>query len=150
MSYVVINAITVPAGQSDELARRFASRAGMVEQSDGFEQFDLLRPADGRDQWLVITRWRDEEAFQAWMASASFGQAHGRGATAEATAGGESGAPTGAAGHPAGGHPGASAGHPGSAHGGGHPGGNEGGPPPVATANEIWAFSVEQHSQAPA
>jgi len=145
MSYVVINAITVPAGQSDELARRFASRAGMVEQSDGFEQFDLLRPADGRDQWLVITRWRDEEAFQAWMTSASFGQAHGGGATAGATAGG--GSPAGAAGHP-----GSAAGHPASAPGGGHPGGQpgggEGGPPPVATANEIWAFSVEQHSQA--
>ena len=77
MSYVVINAITVPVDQADELADRFAGRAGMVEKAEGFEQFDLLRPADGRDQWLVVTRWRDEAAFQAWMGSAAFGQGHG-------------------------------------------------------------------------
>jgi heme-degrading monooxygenase HmoA len=77
VSYVVINAITVPAERADELAARFAGRAGMVEQSDGFEQFDLLRPADGREQWLVVTRWRDEAAFKAWMESAAFGKGHG-------------------------------------------------------------------------
>jgi heme oxygenase (mycobilin-producing) len=79
MSYVVINAITVPAAQSDELAKRFAGRAGMVEQADGFERFELLRPADGNERWLVMTTWRDEASFQGWMSSQSFGQAHGSG-----------------------------------------------------------------------
>jgi heme-degrading monooxygenase HmoA len=77
MSYVVINAITVPADQSDELARRFAGRAGMVDKADGFERFELLRPADGRDRWLVMTTWRDESSFQGWMSSQAFGRAHG-------------------------------------------------------------------------
>ena len=76
MSYVVINAITVPTAHADELAARFAGRAGMVESADGFEHFELLRPADGREQWLVVTTWRDQAAFEAWRASASFGQAH--------------------------------------------------------------------------
>ena len=79
MSHVVINAITVPTERADELAGRFAGRAGMVEKADGFEQFDLLRPADGREQWLVVTRWRDEAAFQAWVSSSAFGQGHGQG-----------------------------------------------------------------------
>jgi heme-degrading monooxygenase HmoA len=77
MSYVVINAITVPPGQDDELARRFAGRAGMVEKAEGFERFELLRPADGRDQWLVMTTWGDEAAFKQWMSSQAFGRAHG-------------------------------------------------------------------------
>jgi heme oxygenase (mycobilin-producing) len=80
MSYVVINAITVPAAHADELAARFAGRAGMVDKADGFERFELLRPADGRDRWLVVTTWRDEASFQAWMGSQAFGTAHGAGA----------------------------------------------------------------------
>ncbi len=59
-----INAITVRPGSGDELARRFAARAGAVDDADGFEGFELLRPTDERDVWLVVTRWRDEEAFR--------------------------------------------------------------------------------------
>ncbi|MFF5444840.1 antibiotic biosynthesis monooxygenase family protein [Streptomyces sp. NPDC012888] len=67
MSIVKINALTVPAEQREVLEQRFASRAGAVENSDGFEWFELLRPLEGTDQYLVYTRWRDEAAFQAWM-----------------------------------------------------------------------------------
>ncbi|MFF7297919.1 antibiotic biosynthesis monooxygenase [Streptomyces sp. NPDC008265] len=66
-SVVKINALTVPAEQREVLERRFASRAGAVESSDGFEWFELLRPVEGTDQYLVYTRWRSEEDFQAWM-----------------------------------------------------------------------------------
>ncbi|MCB5181001.1 antibiotic biosynthesis monooxygenase family protein [Streptomyces antimicrobicus] len=67
MSIVKINVLTVPAEQREVLEQRFASRAGAVEGSDGFEWFELLRPTEGTDQYLVYTRWRDEAAFQAWM-----------------------------------------------------------------------------------
>ncbi|MGW6981887.1 antibiotic biosynthesis monooxygenase family protein [Streptomyces sp. NPDC054932] len=67
MSIVKINALTVPAEQREVLERRFASRAGAVESSDGFEWFELLRPVEGTDQYLVYTRWRSEQDFQAWM-----------------------------------------------------------------------------------
>ncbi|MCI0385124.1 antibiotic biosynthesis monooxygenase [Streptomyces sp. CNQ085] len=67
MSIVKINVLTVPDEQREELERRFASRAGAVESSDGFEWFELLRPVEGTDRYLVYTRWRDEAAFQAWM-----------------------------------------------------------------------------------
>ncbi|MFF8998255.1 antibiotic biosynthesis monooxygenase family protein [Streptomyces achromogenes] len=67
MSVVKINVLTVPAEQREVLEKRFASRAHAVENSDGFEWFELLRPVEGTDQYLVYTRWRDEESFQAWM-----------------------------------------------------------------------------------
>jgi heme-degrading monooxygenase HmoA len=76
MTVIKINAITVPADSGDELARRFAARAGAVDGQDGFEGFELLRPTDDRLQWLVVTRWRDEAAFQAWVSSPSFGHGH--------------------------------------------------------------------------
>ncbi|MET9256429.1 antibiotic biosynthesis monooxygenase family protein [Streptomyces sp. NPDC048182] len=68
MSVVKINVLTVPAEQRETLEQRFSSRAGAVENSDGFEWFELLRPLEGTDSYLVYTRWRDEAAFQAWMA----------------------------------------------------------------------------------
>lgn len=76
MSVVRINAITVPAERADELAKRFAARAGEVGKADGFEEFQLLRPVDGRETWLVYTRWRDEEAFNAWVESSAFQRGH--------------------------------------------------------------------------
>ena len=81
MTVIKINAITVPADTGDELAHRFAARAGAVDKADGFEGFELLKPTDGREQWLVVTRWRDEESFQAWVNSDSF--AHGHRSAAE-------------------------------------------------------------------
>lgn len=76
MSIIKINAITVSEGRGDELARRFAARAGAVDGQDGFEGFELLQPTDGRDTWLVVTRWRDDEAFNAWTTSAAFSHGH--------------------------------------------------------------------------
>lgn len=69
MSVVKINVLTVPAEMREELERRFSGRAGMVESADGFEWFELLRPAEGTDRYLVYTRWRSEEDFQAWASS---------------------------------------------------------------------------------
>ena len=76
MSIVKINAIEVPADRADEMSRRFAARAGEVEKAEGFEEFQLLRPDDGRTTWLVYTRWRDEDAFKAWVESRAFTHGH--------------------------------------------------------------------------
>jgi heme-degrading monooxygenase HmoA len=67
MSVVKINVLTVPAEQREVLEKRFAARADAVEGADGFEWFELLRPVEGTDNYLVYTRWRDEESFQAWL-----------------------------------------------------------------------------------
>lgn len=76
MTVVKINAITVPADSGDELARRFAARAGAVDDQDGFEGFELFKPTDGRTTWLVVTRWRDDASFEAWLHSPAFGHGH--------------------------------------------------------------------------
>lgn len=76
MSIVRINAITVPSERGNELAARFSSRAHEVDQAEGFEGFELLRPTDERTTWLVVTRWRDAEAFEAWLGSQAFQEGH--------------------------------------------------------------------------
>lgn len=91
MSFVAVNAITVPPDKGDEMAARFAARAGQVDQQDGFVEFRLLRPADDRDTWLVMTTWRDREAFDAWVGSQAFQHGHARpeGSTAPVATGSE-------------------------------------------------------------
>ncbi len=130
VSIVKINAITVPADSGDELGRRFAARAGAVDGRDGFEGFELLRPTDGRTTWLVVTRWRDEEAFDAWVSSPAFGHGH-----------------RGSGGGPAAG--------PGGSEASGHAGeaGDQGAaaaPPPVAMSSELWSFQPAGGSPAKA
>src|SRR4051812_6737800 len=121
---IKINAITVPAGSGDELAKRFAARAGAVDNQEGFEGFELLQPTDDRTTWLVVTRWRDEETFQAWVNSPAFGRGH----QGSSPGHGEG------AGH---GHGHGSGSGPGEGHGGG-------GQAPVAVSSELWSYQVAQ------
>jgi heme-degrading monooxygenase HmoA len=118
-SVIKINAITVAADSGDELAKRFAARAGAVDDQDGFEGFELLQPTDDRTTWLVITRWRDEAAFDAWVSSPAFGAGHQSEARSAEAAAGEGG------------------GHP---HGGGQ--GHGHGKGPVGVSSELWSYVV--------
>jgi heme-degrading monooxygenase HmoA len=117
MTVIKINAITVPADSGDELARRFGARAGAVDDQDGFEGFELLKPTDDRTTWLVVTRWRDQAAFDAWVTSSSF--AHGHRSAGESKASGTSG--QGAA-------------------GGAGEGERSGGP--VGVHSELWSYEI--------
>ena len=81
MSFVVINVLTVPPPMREVLEERFANRAGEVDRMDGFEHFELLRPVEGQDAYLVYTRWRSKDDFTAWMNSAAFGQGHAKSST---------------------------------------------------------------------
>jgi heme oxygenase (mycobilin-producing) len=76
MAYVVMNVLTVPGGRGEVLEQRFANRAGMVESATGFEHFELLRPVEGTDQYLVYTRWTTKADFEAWQDSRAFEAGH--------------------------------------------------------------------------
>jgi heme-degrading monooxygenase HmoA len=76
MSVVKINAITVPDDRRTSFEERFRNRAGAVERTAGFERFELLRPLEGTDLYLVHTRWESEEAFRTWHDSQDFDRAH--------------------------------------------------------------------------
>lgn len=76
MAVVKINAIEPAPGMEAELEKRFASRAGQVEQMEGFEGFQLLRPTEGGTRYFVVTQWASEEAFQNWVNSREFTHGH--------------------------------------------------------------------------
>ena len=76
MSVIKINAITVPKDLGDEVARRFAGRIKAVDGREGFQGFELMRPTDDRETWLVVTRWDTEEDFLSWVQSPDFAEGH--------------------------------------------------------------------------
>jgi heme-degrading monooxygenase HmoA len=76
MSIVRINAITVPDERREAFEERFAARAGEVSRMEGFEEFQLLRPSEGQDKYLVYTRWESQAAFDAWVNSDAFRRGH--------------------------------------------------------------------------
>ena len=76
MSVVKINAISVPKDKQERFEERFKGRAGAVESTPGFEWFELLRPLEGTDQYLVYTRWESEEAYRSWEDGQDFARAH--------------------------------------------------------------------------
>lgn len=84
MSVVKVNVLRVPAEHAAELERRFAGRAGAVERAEGFEGFELLRPVEGVDHYLVYTRWRSEADFARWASSDAFTQGHRQAGTGSA------------------------------------------------------------------
>ncbi|WP_103936914.1 antibiotic biosynthesis monooxygenase family protein [Thermomonospora echinospora] len=87
MSVVKINVLTVSEEMREELERRFGGRAGLVESADGFEHFELLRPVEGTDRYLVYTRWRSDEDFQKWTQSQAFQRGHAEAAQDAARSG---------------------------------------------------------------
>ncbi|MDO5493221.1 MAG: antibiotic biosynthesis monooxygenase family protein [Nesterenkonia sp.] len=89
MTVVKINAITVPEDSGDELGKRFAARRSSMAGTPGFEGFELLQPTDGRNTWLVVTRWASEEDFEAWKSSQDFARAHGQSSDAGSKGGGD-------------------------------------------------------------
>ena len=144
MSVIKINAITVPADGGDELARRFASRAGAVDDQDGFEGFELLQPTDGRTTWLVVTRWRDEASFDAWRTGPAFSRGHGH---SPGQGGHDQGQGDHGHGHGQGGndhgHGGHGAAHEHGGHGAGHGAGQaDDEQRPVAVSSELWSFQI--------
>ncbi|MDO5067004.1 MAG: antibiotic biosynthesis monooxygenase [Propionibacteriaceae bacterium] len=66
MTYVNITALTFPAGAEEEIERRFAARKRSVDQSPGFQSFELLRPVVGESRYFVVTRWESEDAYRQW------------------------------------------------------------------------------------
>ena len=73
----ITNRLPVKEGHAAEVVERFADSRGNVQDFPGFVSMEVLRSSDDTEV-LVITRWESREAFDSWVESDSFRQAHGR------------------------------------------------------------------------
>lgn len=75
--YIVMNRIPVKREYQQEFEERFKRRQGLVDQSPGFIRNLVLRPSDDSSEYhIVLTMWRDRQAFLDWTESDAFRQAH--------------------------------------------------------------------------
>jgi heme-degrading monooxygenase HmoA len=68
----------VEVERSDELVAAFAHRAGLVELHDGFLDLQIWRSDRDAAEVLMVSRWRDREAFTAYMKSTDHQVSHQR------------------------------------------------------------------------
>jgi heme oxygenase (mycobilin-producing) len=76
--YVSLSRLRVRADRSDELVRAFRARARLVDDADGFVDLQVWQSDRDPEEVVMVSRWRDRAAFQAYMRSEDHAISHGR------------------------------------------------------------------------
>ncbi|WIK64754.1 antibiotic biosynthesis monooxygenase family protein [Gleimia hominis] len=80
MSIIVTNELHIPVERAEQVIAGFQANSKGLAEAEGFEGFDLAQPTDPQDdRWLVITHWKDEGSYQAWVDSDHFAKSHKHG-----------------------------------------------------------------------
>lgn len=70
--------LRVEVERSDDLIAAFVRRAGLVESHDGFVDLQVWRSDHDPTEVLMVSRWRDKDAFREYMRSNDHRQSHGQ------------------------------------------------------------------------
>ncbi len=76
--YVSMSRLRVPDDRSDELVAAFRNRARLVEDADGFVDLQVWRSDRDPGELIMVSRWRDRQAFTAYMRSPAHQVSHDR------------------------------------------------------------------------
>jgi len=76
--YVSMSRLRVPAERADALVRAFRSRVGLVDHADGFVDLQVWQSDRDEGELIMVSRWRDRDAFKAYMRSADHRVSHDR------------------------------------------------------------------------
>lgn len=79
--FVVMNRIPVNPEYKEQFEERFRNRAGEVDKMPGFVRNQVLRPVKPDQPYIVLTMWRSQADFEAWVNSESFQKGHARSGT---------------------------------------------------------------------
>lgn len=70
--------LRVPAGGREALLAAFRNRLGAVESWPGFVDLQVWQDRAADDRFVMVTWWRDEAAFRAYLASDAFARSSER------------------------------------------------------------------------
>lgn len=73
--YTVMNVVHVREERREAFERTFLERQSHVHKAEGFEGFELLR-RDQDGEYVVLSRWRSQDAFRGWVSSDLFKLSH--------------------------------------------------------------------------
>ena len=70
--------LRVDEQRSDELVAAFRARAHLVDEADGFLDLQVWRSDRDPSEVLMVSRWRDRDAFKTYMKSSEHRVSHDR------------------------------------------------------------------------
>jgi heme-degrading monooxygenase HmoA len=76
--YVSVSRLRVPAERAPELLAAFARRARLVDGFDGFLGLEVWHSEREPGEILMVSRWRDRDAFTRYMRSDAHRRSHER------------------------------------------------------------------------
>jgi heme-degrading monooxygenase HmoA len=76
--YVSMSRLRVEVERSDDLIGAFVRRAGLVEFHEGFVDLQVWRSDHDPTEVLMVSRWRDKDAFLEYMRSNDHRRSHDR------------------------------------------------------------------------
>ena len=76
--YVSLSRLRLPPERAPELVAAFRDRARLVDDADGFVDLEVWQAERDAGEILMVTRWRDRDAFRSYMRSDEHRVSHGR------------------------------------------------------------------------
>jgi heme-degrading monooxygenase HmoA len=76
--YVSLSRLRVPLADAPRLVEAFRRRAGLVDAADGFVDLQVWQSDRDAGELVMVSRWRDREAFKAYMKSDAHRISHER------------------------------------------------------------------------
>lgn len=78
-AFVAVNRITCRSDYRPRFECLFCTRAKAIDRLDGFCGMQVLKPTKEDEAYLVVSFWKSEADFTAWVASPEFIEGHQRG-----------------------------------------------------------------------
>ena len=76
--YVSLSRLRVAADRADELVEAFRNRAHLVDEAEGFVDLEVWRSDRDPGDVIMVSRWRDRDAFRDYMRSREHAISHAR------------------------------------------------------------------------
>ena len=76
--YVSMSRLEVSKERADALVKAFRARAGLVDSAAGFLGLEVWQSDRDQGEVLMVSHWRDRDAFKAYMKSGEHQESHGR------------------------------------------------------------------------
>src|SRR4051794_38441544 len=70
--------LRVPAERAEALVGAFRRRVGLVDDADGFVDLQVWQSDRDAGELVMVSRWRDRDAFKAYMKSDDHRASHDR------------------------------------------------------------------------
>jgi heme oxygenase (mycobilin-producing) len=76
--YVSLSRLAIPAERAGELITAFRDRCRLVDGADGFLDLQVWQSDRDAGEIVMVSRWRDRDAFKAYMKSPEHQVSHDR------------------------------------------------------------------------